>query len=176
MCLFVTSFIHLSNRNEHGSERRRWFGNRQNRWPTYRSSSAAVNNSTTRRASSSPQIAVLATATTGGGGGGGGQSCSVTSAVGGGGGGGGSSAPSVRGHEACLLPCHGPCAASNQSSSASCRGFNRNQDRRSSASSATELGGNNYSAAAHEAHVALARRTPHRVLISETNTLARTTH
>ena len=96
--------------------------------------------------------------------------------MGGGGGGGGSSAPSVRGHEACLLPCHGPCAASNQSSSASCRGFNRNQDRRSSASSATELGGNNYSAAAHEAHVALARRTPHRVLISETNTLARTTH
>ncbi len=28
----------------------------------------------------------------------------------------------VRGHEACLLPCHGPCAASNQASSC-CKGF-----------------------------------------------------
>lgn len=34
---------------------------------------------------------------------------------------GSTSATSVRGHEACLLPCHGPCSANNQSSS--CKGY-----------------------------------------------------
>lgn len=72
----------------------------------------------------------------------------------------------IRGHEACLLPCHGPCAASNQISSASCRGFGRNQERLSSGCStaaavaaATEHpSADNYSHAHSEAHTVLARR------------------
>jgi hypothetical protein len=73
-------------------------------------------------------------------------------------------AAGIRGHEACLLPCHGPCAASNQISSASCRGFGRNQERLSSgcstAAAATEQHppADNYSHAHSEAHTVLARR------------------
>ena len=78
----------------------------------------------------------------------------------------------VRGHEACLMPCHGPCAASNQSSSASCRGFGRNQERLSSgcstaaaAAAATEHPPSAHYSHAHEAQLALARRTVPRVII-----------
>ncbi len=60
----------------------------------------------------------------------------------------------VRGHEACLLPCHGPCSASNQASS--CKGFgpvNGQQHRHSPTPSSPAS-----SSQHREAHLMLARK------------------
>jgi hypothetical protein len=103
-CFFFSCFLLASHERTSRHHERRWRGGgNSSRWPYNQKHNDSASSSVPRA------VATTAVGTT--------LVVGVTGPIP------GTSTPlPVRGHEACLLPCHGPCAASNQAS-ACCKGF-----------------------------------------------------
>ena len=98
----LSCFCLVSHERQSRHRERRWRGGRSGRWSYNQTRNDSASSSVSRAVATTVAGTTLVVGTTG----------PIASSA--------TSMP-VRGHEACLLPCHGPCAASNQSSSC-CKG------------------------------------------------------